>query len=84
MHFTTRRAIEAGLLVAIQNPQRNADVGGIEQVARQYSDGLYQIVLYELLANALLGAGLGKGTISQQKTGTPSWLSFEAICRIQP
>lgn len=64
----------AGLAVAGQNPQGDADVGGIEHIARQNHDGLDQMVFQQLTADIQLRTVAAQRAVGQQESG-------HAVCR---
>ena len=56
------------LLVVVQDPQRHADVGGIEHVAGQDDDGFHLVVRNEFAANGQLGSIRTQSTVGKQET----------------
>ena len=57
----------AGGLVVVQNPERHADVGGVEHVAGQNEDCLDLVVLQKFLADLPFVAFAAERTVAEQK-----------------
>ena len=58
----------AGGLVVVQNPERHADVGGVEHVAGQNEDCLDLVVLQKFLADLLFVAFAAEGPVTEQES----------------
>ena len=69
VHLFAVLGLNTGFLVVVQYPERYADVGGVEHIARQDDDGLHLVVLDELAADGQLGAVGTQRTVGQQESG---------------
>ena len=56
------------LFVLVQNPQRNADVGGIKQVAGQYQDCLHKIVFNQFPAYFVFLSAAAQCAVGKDKS----------------
>lgn len=57
------------VLILVEYPKGNADVGGIEKASRENHDCFHEIVLNELLPDLQLRAIIGQRTVCKQETG---------------
>ena len=57
----------ACLLIPIQYPQGDTDICGVKHIAGQYHDRLYQLILYQLLADRLFCTLTAERSIGEEK-----------------